>query len=68
MVLLNKRQKEYKKKNYGKNKTKWIEIYNNKKEIKEDNIESKMQILDFNDEWCIEAHLKPDLPSEKILC
>lgn len=54
-----------KEKLWEKIKQKWIEIYNNKKEIKEDNIESKMQILDFNDEWCIEAHLKPDLPSEK---
>jgi len=50
---------------WEKIKKKWIDTYNNKKEIKEDNIESKMQILDFNDEWCIEAYLKPDLPSQK---
>jgi type I restriction enzyme M protein len=50
---------------WKKIKKKWIDTYNNKKEIKEDNIESKMQILDFNDEWCIEAYLKPDLPSKK---
>ncbi|MDV3199193.1 MAG: N-6 DNA methylase [Sweet potato little leaf phytoplasma] len=46
-------------------KDKWIDIYRNKKEVKETNIESKMRKLNFNDEWCIEAYLKPELPSQK---
>ncbi|CAM11772.1 Restriction enzyme alpha subunit [Candidatus Phytoplasma australiense] len=52
-------------KNWKLIKDKWIDIYRNKKEVKETNIESKMQTLTHEDEWCIEAYLKPELPSQK---